>query len=164
MNLEQKNLALLHDAEKRQLNYIDGIRLCFQTLSLAASIDRNCATLLAPHKLSEGRFILLFLLDAAPNGLAPNQLAEKAGITRATVTGLLDGLQREDLIERKIDLQDRRALNIHLTPQGKQTAQQVIGQHSQWIASLFNHLSLSERHQLSTLLNKVSNGLKDNTP
>lgn len=105
-----------------------------------------------------------FLLDAAPNGLAPNQLAEKAGITRATVTGLLDGLQREDLIERKIDLQDRRALNIHLTPQGKQTAQQVIGQHSQWIASLFNHLSLSERHQLSTLLNKVSNGLKDNTP
>ena len=164
MNLEQKYLALLHDAEQRQLNDIDGIRLCFQTLSLAAAIDRYCATLLAPHKLSEGRFILLFLLDAAPNGLAPNQLAEKAGITRATVTGLLDGLQREDLIERKIDLQDRRALNIHLTPQGKQTAQQVIGQHSQWIASLFNHLSLSERHQLSTLLNKVSNGLKDNTP
>ena len=164
MNLEQKYLALLHDAEQRHLNGIYGIRLCFQTLSLAAAIDRNCATLLAPHKLSEGRFILLFLLDAAPNGLAPNQLAEKAGITRATVTGLLDGLQREDLIERKIDLQDRRALNIHLTPQGKQTAQQVIGQHSQWIASLFNHLSLSERHQLSTLLNKVSNGLKDNTP
>lgn len=60
MNLEQKYLALLHDAEQRQLNDIDGIRLCFQTLSLAAAIDRNCATLLAPHKLSEGRFILLF--------------------------------------------------------------------------------------------------------
>ena len=49
MNLEQKYLALLHDAEQRQLNDIDGIRLCFQTLSLAAAIDRNCATLLAPH-------------------------------------------------------------------------------------------------------------------
>ncbi|KAA9150109.1 MarR family transcriptional regulator, partial [Delftia sp. BR1] len=97
MQLEQKYQALLAEAERRKLDDVDSMRLCFQTLSLAARIDRDCAALLAPHGLSEGRFVLLFLLESASEGLAPNHLAEQAGITRATVTGLLDGLEREAL-------------------------------------------------------------------
>ena len=68
--LEQKYLALLDAAKRRQLPDLDSIRLCFQTLSLASAIDRDCAALLAPHGLSEGRFVLLFLLDAAMNNMA----------------------------------------------------------------------------------------------
>ena len=67
MQLSQKYQALLDEAQRRQLPDVDGIRLCFQALSLAAAIDRDCAALLAPHGLSEGRFVLLFLLDAAPH-------------------------------------------------------------------------------------------------
>src|SRR5256885_4071901 len=96
MQLEQKYQALLAEAERRKLDDVDSMRLCFQTLSLAARIDRDCAALLAPHGLSEGRFVLLFLLESASEGLAPNHLAEQAGITRATVTGLLDGLRSEE--------------------------------------------------------------------
>lgn len=62
MELEQKYLSLLQEAERHQLTDVDNIRLCFQTLSLAAAIDRDCATLLAPWGLSEGRFVLLFCL------------------------------------------------------------------------------------------------------
>ncbi|AZV93268.1 MarR family transcriptional regulator [Pseudomonas sp. S 311-6] len=156
MNLEQKYQALLNEAQRRQLPDIDSIRLCFQTLSLAGAIDRDCAALLAPHELSEGRFILLFLLDAVDAGLAPNALAEQAGVTRATVTGLLDGLERAALIERHADTRDRRALRIRLTQKGKTLAQTVFRQHGQWIAGLFGHLSATERTQLATLLEKVS--------
>ena len=70
------------------------------------------------YALSEGRFILL-LLNAASDGLAPNELAERAGVSRATVTGLLDGLEREAMIERHINEDDRRALCIRLTRKGK---------------------------------------------
>lgn len=156
MALEQKYQALLQEAQQRQLPDIEGIRLCFQTLSLASAIDRDCAALLAPHGLSEGRFVLLFLLDATPAGLAPNELAAKAGVTRATVTGLLDGLEREALAERQVDADDRRALRIKLTRKGKQLAKKVFAQHSHWIAQLFGDLSPNERKQLNTLLNKVA--------
>ena len=81
MKLEQKYHALIKEAQQRKMPNVEGIRLCFQTLSLAAGIDRDCAVLLAPHGLSEGRFVLLFLLDAAADGLAPNTLAEQAGLT-----------------------------------------------------------------------------------
>lgn len=159
MQLAQKYNALLEEAQRRAMPDLDGIRLCFQTLSLAAGIDRDCAALLAPHGLSEGRFVLLFLLDAAPDGLAPNMLAERAGVTRATVTGLLDGLEREGLVARHAEASDRRALRIRLTRKGQQIAQQVFAQHSHWIAGLYGGLSASERQQLATLLDKVAANL-----
>lgn len=164
VNLEQKYQALLHEAQRRQLPDVEGIRLCFQTLSLASAIDRDCAALLAPHGLSEGRFVLLFLLDAASGGLAPNVLAEQAGVTRATVTGLLDGLEREELIERQADAVDRRALRVRLTCKGKRVAKNVFDQHGRWIASLFDNLSPSERTQLTALLDKVAGTLEERVP
>ncbi len=160
MQLEQKYQALLAEAERRQLPDVDSIRLCFQTLSLAARIDRDCAALLAPHGLSEGRFVLLFLLEAAGEGLAPNHLAEQAGITRATVTGLLDGLEREALAERLPDPIDRRALRVRLTTKGRQLARRLFAQHSAWIAGLFASLSPAERGQLAKLLTKAAAGMK----
>ena len=99
---------------------------------------------------------MLFLLDVAPDGLAPNALAELAGVTRATVTGLLDGLEREELIARHINVNDRRALCIRLTSKGKELASTVIDQHGLWIAGLFSNLSAAERKQLTRLLDKVA--------
>ncbi|WP_159917603.1 MarR family winged helix-turn-helix transcriptional regulator [Pantoea sp. 18069] len=157
--LEQKYQALLSEAERRALPGQERIRLCFQTLSLAGAIDRDCARLLALHGLSEGRFVLLFLLDAAGDGLAPHQLAEQAGVTRATVTGLLDGLERDALIARHADAADRRALRVRLTGKGRQLAQVVVARHSEWIAGLFGGLSEAERGQLAGLLDKVATGL-----
>lgn len=159
MELEQKYNALIQEVQRRNLPDVDGIGLCFQTLSLAAAIDRDCARLLAPHGLSEGRFVLLFLLDATTDGLAPNVLAERAGVSRATVTGLLDGLEREALIERVADDNDRRALRIHLTRTGRQTAKKVFDQHGRWIAGLFGNLDSNERRQLTALLDKVAGSL-----
>lgn len=159
MDLDQKYKALLGEAKKRKLPDIEGIQLCFMTLSLASSIDRDCANQLSVHGLSEGRFILLFLLEAAGEGIAPKTLAEQAGITRATVTGLLDGLEREGLLERQADTKDRRALKIQLTSKGKLIAKEVFDQHSRWISGLFGNLSFEERDQLTQLLEKVSNNL-----
>ncbi|MGD9946164.1 MAG: MarR family transcriptional regulator, partial [Burkholderiaceae bacterium] len=74
MLLERKYQALLQEAQRRNLPDLEGMRLCMHTLSLAAAIDRDCATQLAVHGLSEGRFVLLFLLDAVADGLAPHEL------------------------------------------------------------------------------------------
>ena len=164
MDLAQKYQALLDEAQRRRFPDVEGIRLCFQTLSLTSAIDHDCAALLAPHGLSQGRFVLLFLLDSAPDGLAPNTLAERAGVTRATVTGLLDGLVREELIERQASATDRRALCIQLTRKGKRVARAVFEQHGRWIASLFGNLSAPERKQFATLLEKIAGNLESKHP
>lgn len=159
MNLAQKYTALLDEAARRQLPDIANMRLCFQLLSVATHIDAECARLLAPHGLSEGRFVVLFLLDAHPDGLAPHAIADKAGVTRATMTGLLDGLERSGLVARHADAVDRRALCVRLTQTGQALAGTLFVQHGQWIAGLFAHLSAPERTQLFTLLEKVATGM-----
>ncbi|MBA0279817.1 MarR family transcriptional regulator [Stenotrophomonas maltophilia] len=153
--LEAKHSALLDEAQRRGHAGLAQLRLCFQLLSLSSAIDRDCATRLAPHGLSEGRFIVLFLLHGAGGALPPHELAERAGVTRATVSGLIDGLQREGLLQRRSDAEDGRRLRIVLTAQGKRLAETLFNQHTQWIGGLFSGLDAEEQQQLSQLLHKV---------
>lgn len=108
-----------------------------------------------PHKLSEGKFVLLFLLQNVPDGLSPHELSERAGVTRATITGLLDGLERDGFLKRHADTQDRRKLTIRLTSEGARLAQQLFVEHTTWIASLMSDLSADEQSVLSTLLRRI---------
>jgi len=155
MMIEPKHGALLDEARRRGHANVAQLHLCFQLLSLSSTIDGDCATRLAPHGLSEGRFIVLFLLHGAGGTLPPHELAERAGVTRATISGLLDGLQREGLLQRRSDAEDGRRLQIVLTAQGKRLAGTLFEQHTQWIGGLFNGLDTDEQQQLSRLLHKV---------
>ncbi|WP_273726069.1 MarR family winged helix-turn-helix transcriptional regulator [Brucella gallinifaecis] len=153
--MEQKHDALLGELERRHSPFANALKTCFEVLSLAAAIDRDCANRLAPHKLSEGKFILLFLLENSPDGLSPHELSERAGVTRATITGLLDGLERDGFLMRHADTQDRRKLTVRLTPDGAHLAQQLFDQHTAWIAGLMSDLSTGEQQLLSTLLRRI---------
>lgn len=160
LTLAQKHQALLEDAKRVGQTPPDNLRMCFEVLTLATSIDRACAIRLAPHNLSEGKFVLLFLLRDQPQGLAAHELADKAGVTRATVTGLLDGLQRDGFVVRYSDGQDRRKISVRLTTNGLVLAERLVNEHSQWISSLFAGFYKAESALLSRLLERVSRNLE----
>ncbi len=153
--LESKYSTLLVEAGRQGSADPSGLRLCFQLLSLATAIDRDCAARLAPHGLSEARFVILFLLRGAAGHLSPNALAERAGVRRATITGLLDGMAREGLLTRHPDADDGRRLQVRLTRKGARLADATFTEHTAWIAGLFAGLDATEREQLGTLLAKV---------
>lgn len=153
--LEQKHLALLEEVERRTVAPTDNIRACFELLTLAGAIDRDCASRLSPHRLSEGKFVLLFLLNDKPDGLSPHELAERAGVTRATITGLLDGLERDGFIARRGGLDDRRKIAVALTEVGRKTARDLFTEHAEWVASLFEGFTANERKTLNNLLQRI---------
>lgn len=106
---------------------------------------------------SQGRFLVMMLLDRYDNQpLLPSELAEKIGVTRATITGLLDGLERDSLIERRTHAHDRRALTIHLTQAARDWLEAMLPEHYRRIALLMSDLEPSERQQLIALLTKVA--------
>lgn len=156
--LETKHHALLDEAARRGLATADDIGLCFQLLSLANAIDRDCAARLAPKQLSEGKFVLLFLLHEQADGLSPHQLADGAGVTRATITGLVDGLERDGFVLREPGQGDRRLVMVKLTTRGKSTAAKLFKEHTDWIGSLFAGLGTADKARLSDLLARVWHG------
>ncbi|OMQ45578.1 MarR family transcriptional regulator [Ensifer sp. 1H6] len=153
--LEQKHLALITEAEQRGHLPTANLRLCFEVMALAAAIDRDCATRLAPHNLSEGKFVLLFLLHQLPQGLSPYELADRAGVTRATVTGLLDGLERDGFLARQQSKDDRRKVLVQLSPKGENAARELFDTHTRWIASLVAGFDERDRQTLSTLIQRA---------
>ena len=55
-------------------------------------------TVLGKHGLSQGRFLTLIVLNRSPDvEVNPSILSEKLGVKKATMTGLLAGLEKDDL-------------------------------------------------------------------
>lgn len=82
---------------------------------LLTELDR----LLARHGLSHGRWITLVLLMREPDRRArPKDLALKQGITRATMTGLLQSLEADGLVTRRAEPDDGRGSVVVLTRKG----------------------------------------------
>ncbi len=158
--LEQKHLALLEEAERRAVAPTDNLRACFELLALADAIDRDCAAQLAPMRLSEGKFVLLFLLHGQSEGFSPHELADRAGVTRATITGLLDGLERDGFIARRFGVEDRRRIIVVLTVMGRKTAHDLFNEHAAWIASIFAGFTADERKTLNALLQRIWRNLE----
>jgi DNA-binding MarR family transcriptional regulator len=52
------------------------------------------------------------------DGLKANELGKRAGLEPSTMTGLIDRMERDFLVVRKNDPNDRRAHRIHLTEKG----------------------------------------------
>src|SRR5690606_39077022 len=82
---------------------------------------------LARHSISQGRFTVLMLLrdrgQDCPRPCTPAELADMAGVTRATMTGLVDTLERDGFVRREPDPHDRRMMSINLTPTGQEFLQ-----------------------------------------
>jgi DNA-binding MarR family transcriptional regulator len=123
---------------------------------VAAVVERE----LSEHGISHGRFGVLMLLwqsceEQHPSGLTPAELADKAGVTRATMTGLVDTLERDGLVKRAPDSEDRRMMRVLLTAKAEKFVDRILPDHFRTIAEIMQPLSETERKTLARLLNKV---------
>jgi DNA-binding MarR family transcriptional regulator len=116
-------------------------------------------TNLTRYNLTGGKFRLLVLIleEIEDEGRfpSPSQLAERAGLPRATVTDTLDSLETQGYIVRQEDAEDRRGFLIHLTEAGREVLQKYLPDYFGRIADLLAVLSDDEQAQLRRLLRKV---------
>ena len=94
------------------------------TIRTADLLFDRIGRLLRPLDVSSaGGLVLGLLRDHGP--MTPSELGERLIVTRATVTGLLDSLERRGYVRREPHATDRRSLVVELTPEGVATLQQV---------------------------------------
>src|SRR3954470_802488 len=125
---------------------------------------------LTEHNISHGRFCVLMLLwrgvqpraakllgadECVEGPRTPAELADAAGVTRATMTGLIDTLERDGLVKREPDPDDRRMMAVLLTPKGEKFLNEFLPGHFKLMAKLMAPLSESERKTLVKLLVKI---------
>jgi DNA-binding MarR family transcriptional regulator len=128
--------------------------------SLAAEVREIANAKLARHGLGEGRItVLVLLLESQPEPLSHSRLAGLLGVTKGSITGLVDGLEHDGLVKRCETPGDRRTRLIELTPAGIDVVNRYLPQKCRGIDRLMSSLTPAERETLLSLLLKVQDGL-----
>lgn len=132
------------------------LRAWFRLLTCATMIERGVRQGLREDcGITLPRFDLLSQLDRAGDGLTMGELSRRLMVTNGNVTGLIDRLVTEGLVDRQPAPNDRRAQVVRLTPAGKQAFDAMIPMHQAYIAERFQGLPRAELAELHRLLGKL---------
>jgi len=93
-------------------------QLCFALYQASNSLNAIYRRLLEPYGLTYTQFIVLMALWEE-DGVSISALAERTGLTKATMTPLLKRLEQKGLISREFLAGNERQKNVVLTKSGQ---------------------------------------------
>ena len=128
--------------------------ICFQLGKAARKVSKEYREEIAHYSLTHGQFFMLVAV-MEEEGLLPSELAEKIAQDRAATTGLLDRLENDGWIERKMDRQDRRSLRIYLTPKAKKHRESIMKLFEETNRKFVNRFTDQEWDQMQSFLSRL---------
>lgn len=139
--------------------------LCFQVARVSRKMTRITKEKLIPYGLTTTQFFLLTALYEE-DGLPISVLAQNVALDKATLTGLIDRLERDDLTERRADPEDRRAIRIHLTAKAEGLRKELTELYHENNGMFLSLLSREEKEVFERVVNKLETAdfVKDSIP
>ena len=93
------------------------------------------------------------------DGRTQADLAESLGVEPPTVTKMLQRMESSELVDRRPDATDRRAIRVYLTPKGRRLKGRVDKLWAELGSRAFEGLSDRQQANLRSLLNAVEGNL-----
>jgi DNA-binding MarR family transcriptional regulator len=121
---------------------------------------KRISELLVPLNLTPSSALVLGMLADSTEPLAPHEIASRLIVSRASVTSLLDTLERQGFLLRKAHPFDRRMLLVEITQRGRSVADEFrpIVHRGQKI--WFQNLATEEKESLIDLLHRLQENLR----
>lgn len=129
----------------------------FETVNLFVTLKRTVnelngileAAYPGPLRVTPGRINILMTLDNSADKRMPlSELGEFLVVTRANITGLVDGLVKDGLVRRIDHPEDRRMVLAELTEKGKKFISWFAPRHQALVKRLGSCLSSDEKVKL----------------
>ncbi|MGQ2964801.1 MarR family winged helix-turn-helix transcriptional regulator [Methylophilus sp.] len=147
-------------AERYPAADVTAIASFLMLLRVATDLSVALDACLSKHDLLQGRWwVLILLMRERDLSSQPSVLAEKLGVTRATMTGLLDGLEQGGLVQRVSAPQDRRSVQIKLTAAGQAKLDAVMPDYYSRLRLCMQGLSERQRSDLQSILGVIDDGM-----
>mgnify|MGYP002377854585 FL=1 len=111
----------------------------------ARALHEGFMRVFGPEGLTDHKFIVLVVLSAIdPQPSTASQLAVHAGVTRASMTKVLDSLDHSGWIKRVRNAQDRRTILVKLMPSGRSVISEAAARYLRIAAGLVRPLDPSD--------------------
>ncbi|WP_409289663.1 MarR family winged helix-turn-helix transcriptional regulator [Peribacillus sp. SCS-37] len=143
---KEANPALVVDIEK-DLRYISAI------------IKQKGRDILSHYPITLPQFYALqWLLEEGD--MTIGDLSNKLFLACSTTTDLVDRMEKNRLVMRVKDTNDRRVVRIHLLEEGKKIIDEVIIKRQQYLQNIFEKFTGQEVELLKTSLSKLHQEMK----
>lgn len=106
------------------------------------------------------RFDVLSALDRSRDGLTMSALSEQLMVSNGNVTGIVERLVEDGLVERRAVLGDKRATRVRLTEAGAETFAAMAARHERWVDELLSDIDPLEAGRIIDALG----GLRKDPP
>jgi len=127
--------------------------------------SRHLESLELPVNLTGARFtLLLTLYFARDNLLAQNEISRELSVSRTNITNLIDGLERDGLVERVPNPADRRVSYARLTDTGRWACLEVLPEMTRFLHDLLDGFAPEETAQFKEYLYRVQRNLTSHHP
>ena len=130
----------------------------------------TCSTLIE-HGVRQGlhrsfdttlpRFDVLAQLQRAGKPLSMGDLSRRLMVTNGNVTGLVDRLKSEGLVDRRRSDGDRRVQIVSLTQAGAAAFERMAADNRRWVTGMMAGLSRKEKDALFALLGRLKSAVLD---
>lgn len=132
--------------------------VCFNMRRAMKKIDRNLSARVDEIGITIPQAFILFCLQEE-NGLTLKDIGNRALIDSSSMTVLVDKLEKEKLVSRQLDSQDRRAIRVYISEQGMNTAQKAAAIIADLNSQLFDLLGEGNQKEFIHGLNNIVSGL-----
>ena len=134
----------------------EGVALGSMMFFFANSILNSMGAHLGRYGLTQARFGILLMLYLEPDTeWTPAELADAGNMSRATMTGLLDRLEKQNYIVRAPRAGDRRSIAIHLSDEGRAFIQEKFPDHFDRLAAAMRELTPQELKAFQKVMPRV---------
>ena len=104
---------------------------------------------------SRGELCLLMHLKRRNDPVLPSELSEAMSVSTARVTRLLNALEERGLIQRSMDLTDRRKIIVKLTESGKRYLEAVYLRNHKRASAVIDALGAEETETFIRIAEKI---------
>ena len=101
------------------------------------------------------RFDILAQLERHVGPMSMGELSKRLMVSNGNVTGLIDRLAGEGLVDRKPSPNDRRVQMVSLTKKGAKSFSDIAENHRIWVGDMMADLSPDEMNSLYELLARL---------
>ena len=137
------------------------LRLWLRLLRAQRAVEgRVRERLRADHDTTLPRFDVMAALHRERAGLRMSGLSDVLRVSNGNVTGIVDRLVGEGLVERVAVEGDRRAMSVRLTPGGVAAFEDMAAAHERWIDELLGGVAPEEADAISDRLALVADNIE----
>lgn len=111
--------------------------------------------MLPEYGVSQAGRQLLAVLEGAGTPLSPTVIADRLLVTTASMTSLLDTLEKRKLVTRTPDPDDRRRVLVTITPAGKKLVDKMLPEVVAVQTALFADISEADRKKFMVTLQRL---------